>query len=146
MMNWQIIFALLVATFLCGCQKEYDPLRGRQVTAIRFIDVKLQTHSEVTEPKVIGRVTSTLAQFNNNWRKYWVTLPMNFGSITFYEGTNEIGTLFIGHEWISFDGKIRTTSREELAQLWETVSEKGNAQPAGGAYVSPAAGDPSAHP
>lgn len=129
MKKWMTCLVLVLCT--CGCGRTNDPLRGRSVSGIDLYDQKINLRTVITNPMHITAITNQIALLTHGWRKNSVTLPSPYWSLTFKEGTKTVGTFFVGENWMSYGELIRTSTPEEIGNLWRAVSEEPAQQPTG---------------
>jgi hypothetical protein len=127
MMKWMTCLVLVLCA--CGCNQTNDLLRGRSVSQVDLFDQKINRHTVITNAMHITTITNQVAQLTHGWRKNWITLPSPYWSLTFKEGTNSVGTLFVGANWMSYGNLIRTSTPEENGDLWQAVSQQPAQQP-----------------
>ena len=124
----KLILCLCVLACACGCDKQCNPLEGRRITQVDLFDVKLNRMTMLRSSAQIADITNNVSQLQHGWRRNWVTLPMNYWSLTFKEGTNSVGTLFVGADWMSYENMIRNSSPEEIQKLWKAAKPMEPAQ------------------
>ena len=135
-MKWIAVLCVLVCA--CGCDRTHDFLSRRRIIRVDLFDQKLNQNTVITAPDRITAITNQVALFTHGWRENWITLPLPYWSLTFREGTNSVGTLFVGASWMSYGNLIRTSTPEENRILWQAVSGE-NAQPTSPGVVLKAA-------
>ena len=145
------ILPLLIALLATGCD---DRFIKKEVTEIRIHDIKMMMDYTVTNAASIQSVQDFLNQ-PNTWTFRIPRPALSFIDAEFFDSsTNRILTLHgTGVDLWCGSAHRRLTEAESL-QFFTAIEwharykemKEQSAQPAGRAYVAPAAGAPSAHP
>ena len=145
------IFPFLIALLATSCD---DRFIKQEVSEIRVHDKKMMMDYTVTNAASIQAVRDFLNQ-PDTWTFRVPRPALSFIEADFFDSsTNRILTLHgtgvdlwcgRAHRGLTEAESLQFFAAIEWQARYKEMKEQ-SAQPAGGAYVSPAAGDPSAHP